>query len=171
MNLLDKFERIQTLALDVDGVLTNGQVTLMPNGEVVRHMNIKDSYAIQYAIKQGLNIIVITGGSSEVVKEKLQFLGIKDVFLRSYNKLEVMQDYMLENEITWEEIAYVGDDLPDFEVMKRVLLPCSPKDAAREIKDISLFISSLNGGDGCVREIIEKILLSQNKWGTGDLTW
>jgi 3-deoxy-D-manno-octulosonate 8-phosphate phosphatase (KDO 8-P phosphatase) len=159
---------IKTLFLDVDGVLTDGTVILHPSGEKIRKLNSKDGYALQLAIKKGLNICVITGGNSKSVKESLNDLGIKDVFLLASHKLEVFNDYVSENNLSLNECAYMGDDLPDYEVMHKVALPVCPADAAQEIKDICLYVSPKNGGEGCVRDIIEQILKAQNKWLDGE---
>lgn len=170
-NIKQLFTRITTFIFDVDGVLTDGSITLMPDGEMVRTMNIKDAYALQRAVKEGYRVAIITGGNSQVVKEKLEILGIKDVFLRSHNKSEVLENYMLEHELRKEEIAFMGDDLPDYEVLQQVGLPCCPADAAHEIKNICTYISIYKGGKGCARDLIEQVMRVHDKWVTDDITW
>ena len=165
--------QISTLIFDIDGVLTDGTVTIMPNGEQVRALNSKDGFAIQLAIRKGLRVCVITGGSSESVKTALQRLGIKDVYLKVSNKIDTYDDIKVMYDIEDNEIMYMGDDLPDYEVMKVVGIPACPNNAAREILDISKYISDQSGGKGCVRDIIEKVLRAKGMWmkNSEDLTW
>lgn len=148
----------------MDGVLTNGQVLLMENGEFIRNMNSKDGYALQLAVKKGYRISIISGGHSLAVKKALENLGITDIFLSQHDKLQCYKDYINEFGLVEDEILYMGDDLPDYEVMKRVGIAASPFDAANEIKDICLYISNRKGGEGCVRDIIEQVMRSQGTW-------
>jgi len=163
-NFKQKLTRIKTLLFDVDGVLTNGQVFLMENGEFVRNMNSKDGYALQLAVKKGYRVAIITGGNSQVVKKALHALGIADVFLSQHDKLQCYQDYINEHSLNEEEILYMGDDLPDYEVMQRVGIASCPNNSAHEIKEISIYISNRNGGEGCARDIIEQVMRSQGNW-------
>ncbi len=163
-NFKQKLTRIKTLLFDVDGVLTNGQVFLMENGEFVRNMNSKDGFALQLAVKKGYRVAIITGGNSQVVKKALHALGIADVFLSQHDKLQCYQDYINEHSLNEEEILYMGDDLPDYEVMQRVGIASCPNNSAHEIKEISIYISNRNGGEGCARDIIEQVMRSQGNW-------
>ena len=163
-NFKQKLTRIKTLLFDVDGVLTNGKVFLMENGEFVRNMNSKDGYALQLAVKKGYRIAIITGGNSQVVKKALHALGIADVFLSQHDKLQCYKDYINEHSLNEEEILYMGDDLPDYEVMQRVGIASCPNNSAHEIKEIAIYISNRNGGEGCARDIIEQVMRSQGKW-------
>lgn len=163
-NFKQKLTRIKSILLDVDGVLTNGQVLLMDNGEFVRNMNSKDGYALQLAVKKGYRVTIISGGKSLTVKKALETLGISDVFLAQHDKLQCYKDYVNEHDLKEEEILYMGDDLPDYEVMQRVGIAACPNNAAHEIKEISIYISSRNGGEGCVRDIIEQLMRSQGTW-------
>ena len=163
-NFKQKLTRIKTLLFDVDGVLTNGQVFLMENGEFVRNMNSKDGFALQLAVKKGYRVAIITGGNSQVVKKALHALGIADVFLSQHDKLQCYKDYINEHRLNEEEILYMGDDLPDYEVMQRVGIASCPNNSAHEIKEISIYISNRNGGEGCARDIIEQVMRSQGKW-------
>ena len=163
-NFKQKLTRIKTLLFDVDGVLTNGQVFLMESGEFVRNMNSKDGYALQLAVKKGYRIAIITGGNSQIVKNALQGLGIEDVFLSQHDKLLCYKDYINEHDLVEDEILYMGDDLPDYEVMKRVGLAVCPFNAAYEIKEICTYISSRNGGEACVRDVVEQVMRSQGTW-------
>ena len=164
LNFKERLPKIKTFLFDVDGVLTNGTVQIMPNGEVVRNLNSKDGYAIQLAVKKGYRIAIITGGNSSAIKSKLQELGIKDVFLSQHNKIACYENYILEHDLKEDEIVYMGDDLPDYDVMKRVGIAACPNNSAHEIKEISIYISNRNGGDACVRDIIEQVMRSQNTW-------
>lgn len=163
-NFKEKLNYITTFLFDVDGVLTNGIVTVMPNGEMVRNLNSKDGYAIQLAIKKGYRIGIITGGNSQAIKKALNDLGINDIFLSQHDKLSCYQNYLVEHDLKASEILYMGDDLPDYEVMKRVLIAACPRNAAHEIKDISIYVSDRKGGEGCVRDIIEQVMRCQGKW-------
>ena len=163
-NFKEKLNHIKTFLFDVDGVLTNGSVLIMENGEVVRNMNSKDAYALQLAVKKGYRIAIITGGNSQAVKKAIQGLGIEDVFLAQSDKLQCYKDYINEHDLKEEEIVFMGDDLPDYEVMKRVGIAACPNNAAHEIKQISLYISNRNGGEACVRDIIEQVMRCQDTW-------
>ncbi len=155
---------INTLIFDVDGVLTNGLVTIMPDGELVRNMNIKDGYALKTAVDKGLNVCIISGGRNEGVRTRLANLGIKDIYLGAHNKIKQFQELVEKYNLKPENVLYMGDDIPDFPVMKLVGLPCCPNDAAAEIQQVSKYISDKKGGEGCVRDIIEQILRVQGKW-------
>lgn len=164
MNVLELFQEITTFVFDVDGVLTDGTLLVMPNGLMVRRMNIKDGYAIQVAIKKGYNVVVISGGNSPEVEERLNKLGVKDVYMKVEDKKSVLQNYMQIHNVSVNQILFMGDDIPDLEVMNVVGLPCCPADAVIEVKGISKFISPFRGGDGCVRDVIEKVLKLRNNW-------
>ena len=156
--------QINTLIFDVDGVLTNGIVTILSNGELIRHMNIKDAYALRAAVKAGLRICIITGGKNEGVKIRLKNLGIEDVYMGAHNKIEQYNEFTNKYNLKSENILYMGDDLPDYPIMKIVGLSCCPNDAVAEIQNISKYISDKKGGEGCVRDIIEQVLRVQEKW-------
>ncbi len=164
MNVLALFKPIKLFVFDVDGVLTDGKVFLLDNGELARQMNIKDGYALQLAIKKDYQILIISGGSSNAVKTRLEKLGIKNVFLSIKNKLEVLQKFIAENNFAKEQILYMGDDVPDVLPMRNAGLACCPADAVQEVKSISQYISPKNGGDGCVRDVIEKVLKLNDDW-------
>lgn len=159
---------INTFIFDYDGVLTNGIVILMEDGEHLRTANVKDGYAIQLAVKKGYRVAVITGGLSKTLETRFRALQVTDIFLGANNKLEIFEDYLSENNIKRENVLYMGDDIPDYEVMKKVGVPTCPADAAEEIKSISKYISHFKGGEGCVREIIEQVLKIQGKWMNND---
>ena len=156
--------QIDTLIFDVDGVLTNGIVTVFPDGELVRQMNIKDGYALKAAVKAGFRVCIISGGKNEGVRTRLANLGIMDIYLGAHNKIKQFNEIVEKYNLNPENIVYMGDDIPDYPVMKLVGMPCCPNDAVREIQQISKYISDKNGGEGCARDIIEQVLRVQKKW-------
>jgi len=164
MNVLERFKRITTFIFDVDGVMTDGSIGIVPGLEYIRTMNTKDGYALQLAVKKGYNIAVITGGLSTPVVERMNSLGIQDVFQSVKNKIEVFNSYVKNKNIDVEEILYMGDDIPDYSVMQQVGLACCPADAVQEVKSIAHYISPAHGGKGCVREVIEKVLKLNSHW-------
>ena len=155
---------ITTFIFDVDGVLTDGTINVTTNGEMLRTMSIKDGFALKTAVDAGFNICIISGGSNEGVRKRLEGLGIKDIFLGAHNKIDQLNEYTGKNNIDKTNVLYMGDDIPDYPVMKLVGLPCCPQDAAPEIKAISKYVSHRNGGKGAVRDVIEQVLKVQNKW-------
>ena len=157
---------ITTFIFDVDGVLTDGTVTVTTDGELLRTMNVKDGFALKTAIDAGFNICIISGGSNEGVRKRLAGLGIKDIHLGAKNKIDQLNAYLTENNINTSQVLYMGDDIPDFPVMKMSGLPCCPQDAVPEIKAISKYISHKNGGRGAVRDVIEQVLKVHGKWNS-----
>lgn len=162
--VLEKLRHIKAFIFDVDGVLTDGLVHVTESGEQLRQFNIKDGYALQLAIKRGYKIAVITGGNSVGVNSRLQGLGISDIFMGVDSKVEIYEQFLKTNNLDFSEVLYMGDDIPDLHVMKLAGLPVCPADAVEQIKAISDYISPRNGGRGCVRDVIEKVLKIQNKW-------
>ena len=161
---LEKLKHIKAILLDVDGVLTNGNLLLTESGEQLRQFNIKDGYALQLAVKRGIKIAALSGARSKGVEHRLRGLGIQDVFLGLDSKIEVYKNYLAQHNLATEEVLFVGDDMPDLQVMTMVGLAVCPADAIEEIKAISHYISPKNGGEGCVRDIVEKVLKIQNLW-------
>ena len=164
MSILEKFKSITTFVFDVDGVMTDGSVQVFDTGEQLRTMNTKDGYCLQLAVKKGYRILVISGGASEGVRLRLKKLGIQDVFLSVEDKLEKLREYARGHGLEEKDMLYMGDDMPDYEVMKQVGLACAPADAAPEIRHIAAYISSFPGGHGCVRDVIEKVLKLNGHW-------
>ncbi|OFY53208.1 MAG: 3-deoxy-D-manno-octulosonate 8-phosphate phosphatase [Bacteroidetes bacterium RBG_13_46_8] len=163
-NLKEKFSRVKAFAFDVDGVFTNGNVLLHPGGEYVRMMNIKDGYAVQYSIKAGYPVAIITGSYSRMVKKRFAYLGVKDIYMRSEKKTEAFESFRKKHGLEAENILYMGDDIPDYQVMMQAGVPVCPADAAEEIKGIAVYISHQRGGEGCVRDIVEQVLRLHGKW-------
>ncbi|MBN2520448.1 MAG: HAD-IIIA family hydrolase [Bacteroidales bacterium] len=171
-NLKEGLLNIKAFAFDVDGVFSPTQVIMHPFGEPMRSMNIRDGYAIQLAVKKKYPIAVITGARSKSVKKRFLRLGVTDIYLNSYNKIEAFDDFINKYDLNIEQILYMGDDLPDFEIMKKAGFPTCPADAAEEIKSISKYISDKNGGEGCVRDILEQVMKVQGKWlDTDAFSW
>lgn len=164
MNLLEKFRDIHTFIFDIDGVFTNSDLIIMENGELLRKMNVRDGYAVKRAVRAGYRICVITGGFSEGVTMRLAGLGIKDIYTGINNKLDTFEEYVYANEIDTAGVLYLGDDIPDYESMRLAGLPCCPQDAANEIIEICQYISPKKGGEGCVRDVIEKVMKLHGKW-------
>ncbi len=157
-------EHISTFIFDVDGVLTDGTIAVTTSGEMLRTMNIKDGYALKTAVNKGFNVCIISGGTNEGVRLRLEGLGITDVFLGAHNKIDQLNQYLEKHQLNIKNVLYMGDDLPDFPVMNLVGLPCCPQDAVPEIKAISKYVSHKNGGKGAVRDVIEQVLKVQGKW-------
>lgn len=155
---------IDTFIFDVDGVLTNGIVTIMPDGELVRQMNIKDGYALKTAVDKGYRVCIISGGTNEGVRTRLKNLGITDIYLGAHNKTEQYQELVDMYNLQRENVLYMGDDIPDYPVMKLVGMPCCPNDAAPEIKEVSKYVSNIKGGEGCVRDVLEQVMRVQGTW-------
>ena len=155
---------ITTFIFDVDGVLTDGSVFVNTNGEMLRTMNIRDGYAMKTAVDNGYNVCIISGGSNEGVRLRLRNLGITDIHLGTPDKVETFDEYIDIYQIDPEQVLYMGDDIPDYHVMKIVGLPTCPQDACPEIKGISKYISHKNGGKGAVRDVIEQVMKVQGKW-------
>jgi len=166
---LSKLTEVTTFVLDVDGVMTDGRVLVTEEGNMLRSFNIKDGFAMQLAIKLGYNICIITGGNSSGVIKRLEGLGITDIYSKIHEKLPVFQEYLSAKNLKASEVAYMGDDIPDYNLIKEVGLKCCPSDASHDIKDICDFISFYPGGGGCVRELIEKVLRAQSKWDLGTI--
>jgi 3-deoxy-D-manno-octulosonate 8-phosphate phosphatase (KDO 8-P phosphatase) len=157
---------ITTFIFDVDGVLTDGSVHVTETGEMLRIMHIRDGFAIKAALESGYEVLIISGGSNEGVRIRLENLGVQHVFLGVPDKVAVLNAFADKNKINFDHVLYMGDDIPDFHVMQKIGLPCCPQDASPEIKTISKYISHKNGGKGAVRDVIEQVMKVQGKWNT-----
>lgn len=165
-NYKEKLKKVTTFIFDYDGVMTDGTLILQHEGHPLRSANVKDGYILQLAIKLGYNVAIISGGFSQSMENRFGALNITDVFLGIKDKVEIFNSYTEKKNIKPEEIIYMGDDIPDYRVMKLVGVPVCPSDASEEIKSISDYISDKGGGKGCVRDIIEQVLKVQGKWMT-----
>jgi 3-deoxy-D-manno-octulosonate 8-phosphate phosphatase (KDO 8-P phosphatase) len=164
MDILPQFSRITTFVFDMDGVLTDGTVWVMPDGEWVRRMHIRDGYVLQLAIKRGYKVWMITGSSSTPVAQRLQKLGLTEVHQQIKDKATLLKQLMQNHGVAPEQVLYMGDDMPDLTAMQLVGLSTCPKDAARDILEMADYISPWKGGQGCVRDVIEKVMRIQGNW-------
>jgi len=164
MNTLDLFKKVNTFIFDVDGVLTDGTVLVLEGGLQARRMNIKDGFALQMAVRHGYKVLVVSGGNSPQVADRLEKLGIQDVHMSVADKKAFVKDYMFRQQLKKEQVLYMADDLPDLGVMSVVGMPCCPADAVTEIKEAVHYISPLKGGEACVRDVIEKVLKLNDHW-------
>lgn len=157
-------KKIRAIIFDVDGVLSAETIPLHLSGEPMRTVNIKDGYAIQLAVKQGLRIVILTGGTTQSVQIRYERLGVTDIFMGCSVKIKVYNDFLTKYDLKDKDILYMGDDIPDYEIMSRCGCPCCPVDACADIKSISKYISNYRGGYGCARDVIEQVLRAQGKW-------
>ncbi len=164
MNILELFESIKVFVFDIDGVLTDGMLHVQEDGELLRRMNIKDGYALQLAVKKGYKIWVISGGKTNAAKQRLNKLGIDEVFVAVEDKISLLQSLIEKGGYNQNQLLYMGDDMPDLKAMMLCGLRTCPADAIGEIKAIAQYISPLNGGYGCARDVIEKVLKINGDW-------
>lgn len=156
--------KVKAIVFDVDGVLSRQTIVLSSEGEPLRTVNIKDGYAIQLAQKMGLRIAILTGGNTPAVRWRYEGLGVEDIYMGCAVKIKTYREFLEKYGLKNEEVIYMGDDIPDYEVMRTCGCPCCPADACPDIKEISTYVSSCNGGDGCGRDIVEQVLRAQGKW-------
>lgn len=165
--LNERLKKITNFIFDVDGVMTDGTLGSLASGEMFRTFNVRDGYAFERAVNAGYRICIITGGNQEGVQKRMEYLKIKDLYMGSggKSKLSIYEKYIAENNILETEIMYMGDDIPDLEVMSKPdLLSAAPKDAVDEILKVANYISSKKGGKGAVREVIEMVMKSRGEW-------
>ncbi len=162
--------KITTFILDMDGVLTDGTVQVLENGIQARTMHVRDGYALQLAIKKGYKIAIVSGGNYAPAIDRFNKLGITDVFMSVTNKKELVTTYLSQNKLSAKEALFIGDDMPDWEVMQLVGFSACPVDAVEEIKQIATYISPIAGGKGCVRDVLEQFLKLNNDWSSEDVT-
>jgi 3-deoxy-D-manno-octulosonate 8-phosphate phosphatase (KDO 8-P phosphatase) len=171
-NFKEDLVRVKAFVFDIDGVLSLQTIILSVFGVPNRTVNLRDGYALQLAVKKGYRIAVISGGHSKEYRKRLQLLGVKDVYLKSRNKIDSFNNFLKKYDLNKSDVLYMGDDIPDFEVMKESGIPVCPSDADSEIKQISAYISDKKGGEGCVRDIIEQVLRLHNNWMDSEaFTW
>ena len=160
----EELTKVKAFVFDIDGVISTATQVLSPEGDTVRTSNLKDGFALMYAIRIGYPVCVITGGKTIDVINRCEKVGIKDLYTGSLKKLPCLIDFLEKNNLEADEVMYMGDDLPDYPVMMAVGVPVCPRDAAHEIKAISHYISDKDGGQGCVRDVLEQVLRAQGKW-------
>lgn len=164
MNYKVKLHNVKAFIFDYDGVMSDGMIYCGCTQTIVRSGNVKDGYAIQYAIKCGYKVAILSGGRGESITERCAMLGIKDVFVSCENKMDMFNKFLADNGLEAKNVLYMGDDIPDYDIMVMAGVACCPKDAAQEIKDVSDYISDKDGGCGCVRDVIEQVLRLQGQW-------
>jgi 3-deoxy-D-manno-octulosonate 8-phosphate phosphatase (KDO 8-P phosphatase) len=167
-NYKELLKDIQTFVFDYDGVLTDGSVITLDDGEAYRVTNVKDGYALQLAVRNGYRVAVISGAKAECMVHRLKALQIKDMFLGVENKLKTFREYLRINSIEPAHVLFMGDDIPDYEIMLEAGIPSCPADAAEEIKTVAKYISHFSGGRGCVRDVIEQVMKVQGRWMNED---
>lgn len=164
MNILALFRPVRAFIFDVDGVMTDGTLQVLDRGTLVRRMHIRDGYALQLAVRCGYRVAVISGARSEAVAVRLEGLGVRDLYFGVEDKKSVLASYLQAAEMAPEEVLYMGDDLPDYEAMQLAGLRCCPSDACPEIRQTAHYISPYKGGEGCVRDVLEKVLKLRGDW-------
>ena len=157
-------QKIRAIIFDLDGVLSKSTISLGVDGTPLRTVNIKDGYAIQLAIKMGLNVAILSGCTIDAVRKRYEGLGMKDIYLGAAVKIKIYEEFLAKHQLKEEEVMFMGDDIPDLEIMRRVGCPVCPKDACSEVKAVSVYISDFKGGCGCGRDVIEQTLKAQGKW-------
>ncbi len=163
-NFKQRLSNVNTFVFDVDGVLTDGSLLVMPDGEFLRRMNIRDGYAMQLAIKKGYRMAIISGGHSTGVPVRLKRLGVQEVHMGVMDKLTTYNDVLSRLGSRAEQVLVMGDDMPDLPMLHNCGVPCCPADAATEVRNASIYVSINNGGQGCVRDVIEQVLRLQGNW-------
>ena len=156
--------RIRGIAFDVDGVLSASTIPLYPTGEPMRMVNIKDGYALQLAVKHGLQIAILSGAATEAIRVRFEGLGVQDVYLGAAMKLPVFEQWMAKYGFTPRQVALVGDDIPDLQVMRAAGLAVAPADAAPECREAARYVSPCNGGYGVGRDLLEQVMRAQGLW-------
>ena len=159
-----KLHEIKAFVFDYDGVISDGNIWSANDTIIVRSGNVKDGYAMQYALRKGYLIAILSGGSGDSIRSRMKMLGVEDVYLGSHRKKEIFEDFLKDKQLLPEQVLYVGDDIPDYDVMRLAGVSACPADAAEEIKAVADYISHKNGGCGCVRDVIEQVLRLQGQW-------
>ncbi len=163
-NIENKLAKITTFIFDFDGVLSDGMIYVMPDGDMIRGTNAKDGYAIQYALKKGYHVAIISGGFSDTMRLRYRTFPHMDIYLSVPDKVQKLKEYMEENQLTKEQVLIMGDDIPDYRMMQEAGCKCCPSDASEEIKATADYVSTRPGGHGCVRDVIERTLKLQGRW-------
>ncbi|KXB37004.1 3-deoxy-D-manno-octulosonate 8-phosphate phosphatase, YrbI family [Bacteroidales bacterium KA00344] len=156
--------KVKAVIFDIDGVLSAETIGMDSDGMPVRTMNIKDGYAIQLAMKMGLRVAIMTGGDSEAIRGRYAYLGVEDIYMKCAVKIETYNKFIKKYGLHDDEIIFMGDDIPDYEIMQRVGCPCCPADACPEVKNISVYVSQKRGGFGCARDVLEQVMQAQGLW-------
>ena len=163
-NYKENLINIKAFIFDIDGVLTNGKLLITDSGELLRSMNVKDGFAMKFAIDNGFKIGIISGGTNEAVKSRLERLGIEEIHLKSHDKIIHFENFTKKYQFDSDNILVMGDDIPDIPIIKAAGIGTCPQDAVPEVKSVCQYVSKNNGGKGAVRDVIEQVMKIQNKW-------
>lgn len=163
-NYKERLHQITTFVFDYDGVMSDGKIWIIDSETQIRSANAKDGYALHHAIKKGYRVAIISGGKGETIRQRMSFLGVSDVFLQVPYKKTKLEEYLSQYNLCREEVLFMGDDIPDFELMKMVGVATCPADAAHEIREVADYVSHIKGGEGCVRDVIEQVMRAQSNW-------
>jgi 3-deoxy-D-manno-octulosonate 8-phosphate phosphatase (KDO 8-P phosphatase) len=163
-NFKEDIARVEAFVFDVDGVMTDGGIIPTPDGDFIRRYDAKDGYAVAYAIREGYKVCVISGGRGEMLRRRLEMLGVTRFYLNCMDKTAAIEEFISDYGLNAENMIYMGDDIPDLECMRKVGIPVCPADAAMEVIEASRYVSEFNGGHGAVRDIVEQVLRAQDKW-------
>lgn len=164
LNYKEKLAPVRALVFDFDGVMTDGSVWVYADRETVRAGNIKDGFALQYAVRQGYIVAVISGATSASIDNRMHMLGVEQCYTGCGDKLATYEKFLQDNALTDEQVLYMGDDLPDWPVLRRAGISACPADAAVEVKQVVDYISLYAGGHGCVRDVIEQVMRLHGTW-------
>jgi 3-deoxy-D-manno-octulosonate 8-phosphate phosphatase (KDO 8-P phosphatase) len=167
-NFKEDLANVRAFIFDIDGVLSTQTIPLNIFGVPNRTVNLRDGYAIQLAVRKGYPVGVISGSSSKGYLKRLNTLGVKDIYLNSRSKILHFNDFLKRHNLSKSDVLYMGDDIPDYEVMKQAGLPVCPSDADSEIRQLASYVSDKKGGEGCVRDVIEQVLRLHDKWMDND---
>lgn len=163
-NFKEDIARVRAFVFDVDGVMTDGGIIPTPDGDFIRRYHAKDGYAVAYAIKQGYKVCIISGGRGEMLRRRLEMLGVSKMYLNCMDKIAAIDEFMAESGLDADEVIYMGDDIPDLDCLRRVGIPVCPADACSEVIEASRYVSEYDGGHGAVRDIVEQVLRAQGVW-------
>lgn len=167
-NFKEDIENVRAFVFDVDGVFTDNRLAVMPDGEFVRTYNSKDGFVIRQLVKRGYPVCVISGGKGRALELRLEMLGVKDVYLDCFEKLDRLREFMAKHGLRPEEVLFMGDDVPDIPPMRHVGVPVCPSDAAVDVKQVARYVSPFAGGEGCVRDVVEQVLRARGDWHPDD---
>ncbi len=163
-NFKEDIARVEAFVFDVDGVMTDGTLSPTPDGDFVRRYYAKDGYAMAYAIREGYKICIISGGRGDMLRRRMELLGVERMYLNCMDKIAAINEFMSDYKLNPENVIYMGDDIPDLECMRLVGIPVCPADACMEVIEASRYVSEFDGGRGAVRDIIEQVLRAQGNW-------
>ena len=163
-NFKEDIVRVKAFVFDVDGVMTDGGIIPTPDGDFIRRYYAKDGYAVAHAIREGYKICVISGGRGEMLRRRLEMLGVERMYLNCMDKIAAIREFMSDEALEPDEVIYMGDDIPDLECMREVGIPVCPADACMEVIEASRYVSEYDGGHGAVRDIVEQVLRVQGRW-------